>query len=76
MAIEKIVDKFKEKRVITQELRGKRMDFKHLFRVCLYLCVCVTEMFNEDDSGDELSSVSGGCSAVAVCVCVCECGRV
>lgn len=37
MAIERIVDKFKEKRVITRELRGKRMDFKHLFRVCLYL---------------------------------------
>lgn len=40
MAIERIVDKFKEKKVITRELKGKRMDFKYLFRVCLYLCVC------------------------------------
>ena len=34
----------------------------------VFVCVCVTGVYNEDDSGEELSSVSGGCSAVAVCV--------
>lgn len=73
MAIERIVDQFREKKQITRELRGRKMDFKYLFRVCMCMFVCLVGICDDNGSNHELSGGSGGRSAVAVGVNVVDC---